>query len=108
MTALTFVPGLGRAAGCECVENHRPKPARFVWHHKLPRACGGTTTPANLIALCDNAHYAVHDLLWELATHAGELPPARGRRNEYLIALARDGYTAAVAAGTADRIPRED
>lgn len=105
--ALTFVPGLGHATSCACVEHHRPKPARFIWHHVLPRTCGGKTDAANLVSLCDTAHYAIHAVLYELRTNDGQLPKAPGRRNDYITNTALTGYQRAVAAGTVDRIPKE-
>lgn len=106
-TDLTFVPGLGRATSCPCVEHHRPKPARFVWHHLLPQVCGGKTTPDNLVSICDNAHYAIHALLWAIHANGGKAPSKQGRVNAFITDAAVRGYAAAVAAGTTDRIPKE-
>lgn len=102
--ALTVVRGLGRAATCGCVAHHTPRPARFIWHHVLPKVCGGQTTPANLVSICDNAHYAIHVLLWQMRENGGK--PA-GRHNAYHLAIARQGYDRAVAAGTVGQIPKE-
>jgi hypothetical protein len=75
-----------------------------VWHHILPQACGGRTTAANLVSLCDNCHYAVHIIMWHLAN--GGIPPDMHPSTKRL-ALARDGYQQAVAAGTQGKIPKE-
>lgn len=107
MEPLTVVAGLGRADHCECVAHHRPTPARYVWHHVLPRTCGGPTTAANLVQLCDSAHYAIHVLLYELRLGGGVLPPGYGHRNSFHLDIARTGYERAVVAGTVDRIPKE-
>lgn len=104
MTARVELPGVGKATTCEAAGYHRPKPLRYVWHHVLPEACGGKTTPDNLRALCDGCHMSTHILLWLMA-HGG-IPaglPA-GRKH---LAIAADGYHRAQAAGTADKIPKE-
>lgn len=100
---VTFVAGLGHATACAVDVEHRPRPARFIWHHVLPQTCGGRTVAANLAALCDNCHYAVHGLLWTLA-HGQPIPAhtSPGR-----VTLAQRGYAAAVAAGTVAKIPNE-
>ena len=101
---LPVQPGVGKAQRCEASRlpfAHRP--ARWVWHHILPQACGGKTVPENLAALCDNCHYATHAALYALAT-TGKIPPGftRGVRK-----LAQQGFEAAQAAGTTAKIPRE-
>lgn len=103
MTARTELPGAGKASRCEVTIYHRPKPLRFVWHHIVPEAYGGKTEPGNLVQTCDNDHYSVHRIMWLLAN--GGIPPGMGSRAQR--SLAERGYQAAVAAGTADRIPRE-
>jgi hypothetical protein len=81
---------------------HRPRPLRYVFHHILPQACGGKTEASNLVALCDNCHYAVHVLLWQLAQGTGSATGTRAQTR-----LATEGYAEAVAAGTAGDIPKE-
>ena len=93
-----------RATGCE-IGFHRPKPLRFVEHHVLPQVCGGKTEPANLAGLCDSCHYTVHALLYQLKLNGSTYKLSQGTRKQR--ALAYRGYTAAVAAGTVDRIPDE-
>lgn len=90
------------ATKCELAIYHRPKPLRFVWHHVLPLACGGKPTPDNMIQVCDNCHYAVHRVMWQLA-HGGIVTPG-SRKQE---ATARLGYNQAVAVGAQALIPRE-
>lgn len=95
----------GKAARCELgglLHTAAHRPLRFVWHHILPQACGGQTSSGNLIALCDNCHYSVHELMWQMAH-----PPVTARGNRKQAALAARGYDAAVTAGTAGKIPRE-
>jgi hypothetical protein len=103
MAGHEFYLAVGKAITCEAAKSHRPEPRRFVWHHVLPQACGGETVPGNLVQLCDTDHYAIHDLMYRLAHN---LPIARPWTRAQM-ALARRGYDAAVAAGTADRMPRE-
>jgi hypothetical protein len=106
MDGLTFLPGVGTATTCVAEKSHRPKPLRFVWHHILPRTCGGLTTSGNLASVCDNCHYGIHVLLYELAQN-GKLTDHwhMGGTGRYQIALS--GYQAAIAAGTAGQIPNE-
>lgn len=76
---------------------------RFVWHHILPQVCGGKSTTANLIELCDNCHYAVHAILYILRM-GGEVP---GSADEGQVEVAEKGYQLAVKAGTENKIPKE-
>jgi len=99
---LTFAEGVGHATCCQSGSFHRPKPLRFVWHHILPQVCGGKTEPANLVALCDNCHYSVHILLWQLGQGTGSVTGTRAQTR-----IATQGYAAAVAAGTTGKIPKE-
>jgi hypothetical protein len=102
--AATELPGVGKAVRCELSATVGSHPARrFVWHHVLPQACGGLTVPANLAQLCDNDHYAVHDLMWLLAQ--GGTPAKPYTRAQ--LALATRGWQEAVAAGTAGKMPKE-
>ena len=102
---LTELPGVGKATRCQLSVQTGPHPARrYVWHHVLPQACGGLTVPANLAQVCDSCHYAVHDLMWLMANGAPRPGPPHTRAQ---LALAARGYLAAVAAGTAGRIPKE-
>ena len=84
--ALVFLPGVGKAGRCQLSRQAGPHPpVRFIWHHILPQACGGKSERANLAELCDNCHMSIHAVLWWLA-HPD---------------------TAAQAAGTAGKIPKE-
>ena len=103
MTALTFLEGIGRAEHCEVPTDHRPRPLRFVWHHKLPQVCGGLTRPDNLASVCDSCHYSVHVLMWNMAHGV----PLLHRQSPGQLTLALEGFLAAKAAGTVDRIPKE-
>jgi len=96
-----------RQIGDETPAKRRGHPARrWVWHHILPQACGGKTEPANLISLCDNDHYAVHDLMWWLAQGTAPADLAKPYTRAQL-ALATRGWREAVAAGTAGKMPKE-
>lgn len=104
LVAKGYLPNVGYATRCEVVDKHWPRPLRYVWHHILPQQAGGPTTPTNLAQLCDNCHYAVHHLMWMLKEGAA-IPGGMKRSRRYHLAL--QGYQAAVAAGTVDRIPNE-
>lgn len=99
------IEGLGTATACSISANHTPAPLRYVWHHILPQACGGKSTLANTVMLCDSCHYAIHALLYQLKLH-GKVTPNR-RNNPRRIEYAQQGYSAAVAAGTVAHIPNE-
>lgn len=104
------LPGFGPATTCVAYKQHRPKAMRFVWHHVLPQACGGESTPENVISLCDNCHYAIHHLMYALRTVKGDTHKIigwehAGTREERHYAGV--GYQRAVAAGTVDKIPNE-
>jgi len=103
MEALTTIEGIGTASTCTASITHDPKPLRFVWHHIQPHEAGGPTTPANLAQVCDSCHYSIHRLLWHLAQ--GAPPGFIPRRTQ--LALARQGYSACVTAGTVAKIPNE-
>lgn len=106
MSALLVVDGV-RASTCTGSPTHRPRPTRFVWHHVLPQVCGGLTVPANLAQLCDNCHYTVHALLFELKIHAGNSGSWGRLGTVGQRGLAWQGYADALAAGTVDKIPNE-
>jgi len=105
VTTYTFIEGLGKASACAVSRWHRPAPMRYVWHHILPQVCGGLTNAVNTIQLCDNCHYAVHVLLYQLKTN-GVVTPSSSN-NKVRIGVAKDGYLAALAMGTVDKIPNE-
>lgn len=93
MPQLENVRGLpAEIAPCQCVKVHRPKQSMTHIHHIHPRNKGGSDDPSNLVWLCPNAHYNVHDLIrdWE---RAGGIQP-RNHANRYLYDLARAGYEA--------------
>jgi hypothetical protein len=102
-----FIAGIGRAATCTCYKKHTPGALRFVWHHILPAACGGKPTVDNLVEVCDNCHYAIHALLYDLKVNNGKFVRyvkfAKTSRGKY----ATMGWLAAVALGTQDKIPSE-
>jgi hypothetical protein len=102
--AMTELFGVGKASHCELGEQGGAHTAlRFVWHHILPQVCGGKTEILNLASLCDNCHYAVHAILWALA-NGHSIPP---NADDGQVRLARQGYEAAIAAGTQGKIPKE-
>ena len=105
MTTFTFIKGIGHASECAVSKAHRPAPMRFVWHHILPQACGGLSVTTNLVALCDNCHYAVHVLLYQLKINGAVTASPVNNRARVVIAL--QGYRAAQAAGVIDKIPNE-
>lgn len=76
---------------------------RFVWHHILPQVCGGKSRTDNLAELCDNCHYSVHKIMWDLANGK----PVPTGADEGQTELAERGYTLAVQAGTQHMIPKE-
>jgi hypothetical protein len=98
------LPGFGAATVCRFgSQTHQHTALRFVWHHILPQAAGGKTEAENLASLCDNCHYSTHAALWALAQ--GTTIPQGATDGQ--IALAEQGYAAAVKAGTVDKIPKE-
>ena len=101
----TYVEGLGKASVCTVSDWHRPPPMRYVWHHVQPQVCGGRTIAVNLVSLCDNCHFAVHALLYQMKLN-GKVTPSP-RNNRARVKLAETGYAACVAAGTVDKIPNE-
>lgn len=104
MSALTELPEVGKATSCTVASSHQPIPFRYVWHHIFPEECGGTGDPANLVSLCDNCRVAVQLIMWWLAN--GGIPAAV-KPSAKRLALAREGYAEAVAAGTEGKIPKE-
>lgn len=67
-------------------------------HHIWPKGMGGPDIAANKIAICSNAHSAVHEYMRLLTRYAGA-PPLRERlRFGYrLRRLAADGWAQAQA-----------
>lgn len=104
MSATLYIEGLGRAARCDGAKHHTPKPRRYVWHHILPQVCGGKTVEANLVQLCDNCHYSVHDMLWHLK-QTGFLPKTGGTAQQKN--LAAQGYGLALRDNVINLIPNE-
>lgn len=106
--ALLYAAGIGHAAECTGYDSpHRPRPHRFVWHHRLPQVCGGKTTPENTCSVCDSCHYSIHVLLLTLARFDGDLAVIARHGTARQRAYATEGYTLAVAAGTVALIPDE-
>lgn len=100
-----FLPAVGRAWGCSIAASHTPAPLRFVWHHILPKGCGGASTSANLLSVCDNCHYAIHALMYQLKV-SGKITPDR-KNGKLRMKYAQQGYDEAVARGTVSNIPNE-
>jgi len=98
---------VGTASVCAAQKAHRPKPLRHVWHHVLPRTCGGQTIAANLVEVCDNCHYGVHAILFDMAQNNGTAPAFVHLVGTGRYAIALRGYLAALAAGTVNQIPNE-
>lgn len=105
LEASEYLPEVGKAMSCSISANHTPAPLRFIWHHILPKSCGGTTVAANLASLCDNCHYAIHALMYELKAN-GKITPSR-KNGKLRMQYAQQGYDQAVAAGTVAHIPNE-
>ena len=91
-----------KAYECVITPNHYPIPGRFVFHHVLPKVCGGKTEAANLVQVCDNCHYTIHRIMWALAHNLTVV-----RVNRKQMALARRGITEATLLGTLDLMPDE-
>lgn len=103
-----YLPEVGTATKCMVAKTHEPKPLRYVWHHILPKVCGGQTVETNLVSCCDNCHYGVHALLWALAQNGGKLSAIFAHFTStarYDVAMM--GYERAVEAGTVAQIPNE-
>ena len=105
MEASVYLPMVGRASKCEVSDSHRPEPMRYIWHHVLPKTCGGRSVSANLVALCDNCHFGVHALLYQMKVNG--IVTQSSINNRARVKLAIQGYQAAVVAGTVDKIPNE-
>lgn len=102
MSGQMELPGVGKATTCQVATHHTPRPRRWVWHHIQPLTCGGITEPGNLAQLCDNCHYGIHQLMWDMAhgVNPGAASPGQKR-------IASEGYARCVAAGTVANIPQE-
>src|SRR5262249_12710475 len=83
VAAVVYLEGAGPAVRCQLAAYHAPRPLRFVWHHIQPAAAGGATIAANLAQVCDNCHYAVHVIMWQLANSQ---PLSRCSRAQLLLA----------------------
>lgn len=81
-------------AGNHCTVHgyHWPPPTRTVKHHIQPLEYGGKSVATNIVLVCDNGHYSIHEALDALL--AGEEPPKVTRHE---MALARQGYEAVSA-----------
>lgn len=104
---VNYLAGIGRAIECSLYRSHNPSPLRFVWHHILPVSCGGTTIASNLVQVCDNCHYGIHELLWDLKVNNGVFVMYKTLANTPRGRYAIQGYLAASAMGTLDQIPRQ-
>lgn len=105
MAGSEYIRGIGRALYCQCADYHTPVPLRFVWHHILPKVCGGASVKANLLQCCDSCHYAIHLMMGDLKHHNGELVLYKRFERSNRANWARIGYKLATEAGTADKIP---
>lgn len=43
-------------------------------HHIMPLAMGGPDKPANLVSVCCNGHYAIHEFMRQLILTGGQVP----------------------------------
>lgn len=105
LAASEYLPEVGRALSCSVSANHTPAPLRFIWHHVLPKSCGGATNAANLLSLCDSCHYAIHALMYQLKVN-GKFTPNR-KNGPLRMKYAQQGYDQAVVLGTVAHIPNE-
>jgi hypothetical protein len=104
-SAETFLTAVGKATSCAVSATHRaPGTLVYVWHHVQPKGCGGPTTAANLVSLCDNCHRSTHVLLYDLKLGRA-FTSGRGMAKQKALALR--GYAECQRAGTVDKIPDE-
>lgn len=76
----------------------------MVQHHILPKEWGGKTEAGNLIWLCDNSHYAVHELLDQYQKANGTpAKTALSAFNDLQRRVAADGWQRRAAASSAGR-----
>lgn len=80
---------------CQCVAFHTPVTPYVDHHHILPLGWGGPTEAANLIAICQNCHRTVHEILEE-AVRRQAWPDSRflGHLSLYAVRLARQAVLA--------------
>lgn len=102
-----FLPEVGAALSCQANHTHEPKPLRFVWHHIVPRICGGQTVADNLASVCDNCHYGIHAILYDLARNGGTTVKYKHMISSGRYDIALRGYQGAVATGTVASVPNE-
>lgn len=100
-----YIRGVGRALYCQCAECHTPIPLRFVWHHILPKVCGGRSTKANLLSCCDSCHYGIHLMMGDLKHNNGNFVVYKRFSGTNRARWAYEGYRLAVEAGVVDKIP---
>jgi hypothetical protein len=66
--------------GMTCAAHRHRSLVPVEWHHIFPLGDGGPNVAANRVALCSNAHSAVHDLLDKMRRAGGAVPwPVRRR-----------------------------
>lgn len=77
----TYEHGLpaGTVLGYECAVHHHDDWVPQQRHHVWPKGLGGPSTPANLITICPNGHYAIHSYLDMLIRSGGKPDPAVAR-----------------------------
>lgn len=85
---------------CPCVGKHVPLPTVLHRHHIVPLGMGGPDIPENEIDICPNAHYNIHDLLYEYRRYKGT-PPGSVRKHysDWVQKYAKLGWDGAVRKG---------
>lgn len=78
---------------CPCVTKHVPLPTVLHKHHIVPLSWGGPNTAENIIKICPNAHYNIHDLHRYYKWHNGR-PPGHIRKHysKFVEDLAQRGW----------------
>lgn len=88
------VPMMPMGVSC-AVHKHRTY-VPMERHHRWPIGMGGPDVAANIVTLCCNGHYEVHEYLRQLILHGGVVPPELSRHFGVKVrALARAGWEAA-------------
>lgn len=76
-----------QALHCGCVQHHSPPAIVIEMHHILPLSWGGTSTPANKVAVCAQTHYTIHFILNEFVRR-NQIAPRNRHWPPYAYALA--------------------
>lgn len=64
-------------------------------HHVHPVGMGGPNVAANLITVCCNAHYSIHEYIRQLMLTGGQKPANWRHYGRKVVAYAVQGWTAA-------------